>query len=124
MCASASAQDYTAPKQQKTAHDALTLDSDTCVLRIHNELSIRALWIIFFRTQGGRTVTLERFAGAHLDLCARLPMYKVALFGSLKTTSRNLENTSKMSPKSRKNQFTPFFIKNFSKTNINFLLDS
>ena len=68
----------------QTAHLSLRLGSGPLPPNVHQKLSIRALWSIYFRTQGDRIVTLERFAGSYLVLCARLPMYKVALFASLK----------------------------------------
>ena len=60
----------------QTAHLSLRLGSGPLPLNVHHELSIRELIFIFFRRQGTKTVTVKRFAGAYLDLCDRLPMYK------------------------------------------------
>ena len=52
------------------------MGSDTHPLNVHQELSIRAVWIIFFRTQGDQTVTLVKIRGPSGDLCARLLIHK------------------------------------------------
>ena len=73
-------------RNNKNRSFSLRVGSDRRLLSVHQELSIRALWIIFFRTQGDQTVTLEKIRGPSDDLCARLPMYKVMVTRSGKTT--------------------------------------
>ena len=69
------------------AHLSLGMGSYTHPLNVHQELSIRALWNIFFRTQGDRTVTLVKTRSPSRALCARLLMYKAQRVGSRKLSS-------------------------------------
>ena len=62
------------------------VSSDTRLLRVHQELTIRDKWTIFFRTQGDHTVTLKKIRGPSGDLCARLPLHKIYYSYTTKTT--------------------------------------
>jgi hypothetical protein len=65
----------------------IMVNSGTCLLRNHQEFSIRVLWISFFRTQGDQAATLERFPSHHLHPCARPPLHKNRSLSSLKLSS-------------------------------------